>query len=371
MQVSYSNHIGGIKTSGQLTAAGKHNERAYSREKENIYRLEHEGKSKEHNEHLRGSGSVYRDVLKVYKDEFDKAIRDYNQKQEREDRQKGDWRDYFNEVSNSPKQNVAVEMIIQVGSKEDWQGVDVNTQKEAINPLMEQQLEYLEKNLPDFKIASAIVHYDESSPHLHVIGVPTKRDYVKGQEVRVSQRNVFNKDSMKEHLQKGMRDQAERYLKERFKDIELKEKEQGRKFSKSVGAYKEHMEKTQQVERELKEKTKALEKVRDYKSKKDDIREYGNPRDRTFFGNIKSNSESARNIAKELNNQKEFSKHINSLAKENAELKGYNERLNEDYDNLNKVYREQQKELERLKEIERQREQERPKEQVREQEHER
>ena len=36
------------------------------------------------------------------------------------------------------------------------------------------QIEDLEIILPTFKIASAIIHYDETSPHLHIVGVPIK-----------------------------------------------------------------------------------------------------------------------------------------------------------------------------------------------------
>lgn len=33
-------------------------------------------------------------------------------------------------------------------------------------------LEYLQKLLPEFKIANAVIHFDEASPHMHVAGVP-------------------------------------------------------------------------------------------------------------------------------------------------------------------------------------------------------
>ena len=33
-------------------------------------------------------------------------------------------------------------------------------------------LECLQKLLPEFKIANAVIHFDEASPHMHVVGVP-------------------------------------------------------------------------------------------------------------------------------------------------------------------------------------------------------
>ena len=41
--------------------------------------------------------------------------------------------------------------------------------------VFKEQVKKLEILVPDFKIASAIIHYDESCPpHMHIIGVPVK-----------------------------------------------------------------------------------------------------------------------------------------------------------------------------------------------------
>ena len=37
-----------------------------------------------------------------------------------------------------------------------------------------EQIEDLMKILPEFKIANATIHFDETSPHLHIVGVPVK-----------------------------------------------------------------------------------------------------------------------------------------------------------------------------------------------------
>lgn len=38
----------------------------------------------------------------------------------------------------------------------------------------QKQVEDLENVIPSFKITSAIIHYDETSPHMHIVGVPIK-----------------------------------------------------------------------------------------------------------------------------------------------------------------------------------------------------
>ena len=35
-----------------------------------------------------------------------------------------------------------------------------------------EQIKDLTKILPTFKIANATIHFDETSPHLHIVGVP-------------------------------------------------------------------------------------------------------------------------------------------------------------------------------------------------------
>ena len=44
----------------------------------------------------------------------------------------------------------------------------------VLHNLTKKQVEDLENILPNFKVASAIIHYDETSPHLHIVGVPIK-----------------------------------------------------------------------------------------------------------------------------------------------------------------------------------------------------
>ena len=34
------------------------------------------------------------------------------------------------------------------------------------------QVDDLELLMPNFKVCSAIIHYDETSPHMHIVGVP-------------------------------------------------------------------------------------------------------------------------------------------------------------------------------------------------------
>lgn len=41
-------------------------------------------------------------------------------------------------------------------------------------------LSKLQEYLPDFKVANAVIHFDEASPHMHVVGVSVWEGAKKG-----------------------------------------------------------------------------------------------------------------------------------------------------------------------------------------------
>lgn len=225
MAFSYSFHISSkgsaVTTKGKLAQVGRHNTRAYKSEcrydKDNI-------------DILVGTNNLVDDVKRVYHEQFDDALSDYNKKV-RADRQIDD---YFEHVSNS-RADVAVEAILQIGDKDSWSGVDVNDngRRNLINEIFRDQLKSLQDCCPSFKIASAVVHYDESSPHMHVVGVPVAHGYQKGMECQVAKTKVFTKDSLT-IIQDTMHKRAEQvvmlapHIFGVSSEVHLKEKEKGR-----------------------------------------------------------------------------------------------------------------------------------------------
>ena len=57
-------------------------------------------------------------------------------------------------------------------------------------------LECLQKLLPEFKIANAVIHFDEASPHMHVVGIPVWEGAKRGLSKKVSKRNVFTPQTL-------------------------------------------------------------------------------------------------------------------------------------------------------------------------------
>lgn len=219
MAFSYSFHISSkghaVGTIGKAGQISKHNLRAY--------------KSDEYDQDmisvLAGSETSILDSIKeVYEDEFSDVLEEYNSRK-RPDRQ---IRNYLEHVSQS-RNDVAVEVIIQIGDKKFWQD-KTPEQFKSMDKVFKEQLVDLEKLLPAFKIASAVVHYDESSPHMHVVGVPIAEGGNRGMKKQCVKTKVFTKESLA-ILQEEMRIKAVQQMDsmpELFEGKKLKEKTKGR-----------------------------------------------------------------------------------------------------------------------------------------------
>ena len=141
---------------------------------------------------LVGTKNISKDIEKLYKDEFDEAVYNYNQKQKRADRK---IINYLDKVSEDNKKNVAVEMILQLGDKEDWQNVSLEDKKK-MEQVFKKGLEVLESK--GLKIGNAVIHLDEASPHCHIVAVPIAKGFKTGMEKQVSAKAVLEKKKLYE-----------------------------------------------------------------------------------------------------------------------------------------------------------------------------
>ena len=200
-----------IQNARGLSRVDKHNYRKYDNDQDNI-------------EIIRGTSSLYDDVRNLYKEEFEEARLEYNSKQTRENRKIND---YFTNISNNEKNDLACEIIIELGDKKYWDTKNLNFKK-RMTIVYKEQVDDLETMLPNFKIASAIIHYDETSPHLHIVGVPIKYKNKNGMSKQVGKSDVFTKESLTK-LQDKMRILCiESFNKEYNLNNSLKKKLKGR-----------------------------------------------------------------------------------------------------------------------------------------------
>ena len=229
-----------IQNSAGLTKVDKHNYRKYDNNQNDI-------------EIIKGSSSLVDDVKKLYKEEFDEAKEEYNLKQIRDDRK---IKDYFTHISNNEKNDLACEIIIELGDKKYWDTKDDKFKRRMTN-VYNKQIEDLEIILPTFKIASAIIHYDETSPHLHIVGVPIIENCTRGMKKQVGKSKLFTKTTLTE-IQDKMRNACiKSYNKFYEVNTRLKEKQKGRNQDINV----RDMSNYREIKKQLEKKGQTLAKA--------------------------------------------------------------------------------------------------------------
>lgn len=230
-----------IQNAKQLSRVDKHNYRKYDNNSELI-------------EIIKGTTSLYEDVKNLYLEEFEEARLEYNKEQENKGRNDRKLTDYFKKISDNTKNDLACEIIIELGDKKYWDTKDDKFKHKMTN-VFKEQLNDLQELVPDFKIASAIIHYDETSPHLHIVGVPIKYKNKNGMSKQVGKGDVFTRDSLRT-IQDKMRTLCiASFNKEYGLNNILKKKEKGRNKDINV----KDMTNYQAMKEELNKNKKALE----------------------------------------------------------------------------------------------------------------
>ena len=230
-----------IQNAKQLSRVDKHNYRKYDNNSELI-------------EIIKGTTSLYDDVKNLYLGEFEEARLEYNKEQENKGRNDRKITDYFKKISDNTKNDLACEIIIELGDKKYWDTKDDKFKHKMTN-VFKEQLNDLQELVPDFKIASAIIHYDETSPHLHVVGVPIKYKSKNGMSKQVGKGDVFTRDSLRT-IQDKMRTLCiASFNKEYGLNNILKKKEKGRNQDINV----KDMTNYQAMKEELNKDKEALE----------------------------------------------------------------------------------------------------------------
>lgn len=273
-KISISFHIGSknnaIPNLKKLKTIDIHNNRKYSKSNNEDLDL---SKSK-YNIILKGTKNLVADVKKLYKDEFDEAVYKYNEKQTRENRK---IINYLSKIEEDKQKNIATEIILQLGDKEDWKEINLED-KEKMKDVFKKGIETLESK--GFKVANAVLHLDETSPHCHIIGVPIGENFKKGMEKQVSSKSVFSLDKME-----VLRDEIEKVLIAEYNkvynlDVEKKQEKGMIEEHLSITEYKQikpiinELIKTvdknivlEEIKTNLKNKEKEIKEVKERKEK--------------------------------------------------------------------------------------------------------
>ena len=199
-----------IQNANDLSGVNKHNLRDYDNEKELIRTIY-------------GTDNIVNDVKNLYLEEFEQSRLEYNNKQTRNDRK---IENYFEKVCAS-QNDIACEIIIELGDMDFWQDKDDEYRFKMVD-VFEEQITDLNTIVPSFKIANATIHFDESSPHFHIVGVPVIESCNRGMKKQVGKTKLFTKESLAE-IQDKMRIACIKSYNKIYNDeMRLKEKQKGR-----------------------------------------------------------------------------------------------------------------------------------------------
>ena len=258
---------------------------------------------------IKGTNDIINDVKDLYLELFEEAKLEYNNKQKRDDRK---IENYFDKISNDTKHDIACEIIIELGDMKYWENKSQKDKLKMVDVFKEQIID-LEKVVPNFKVANATIHFDESSPHLHIIGVPYKDNCKTGLSRQVGKSDVFTKESLT-----IIQDQMRVYCINSFNKVyslkeELKEKQQGRNRDINVKDMGNYQRMKKQLNLDKDKLDKANKKSLELDNKSNDIKEQIN--------NLKISKLNKDNLILSKEDKEKLIKYINEVNKTNNDFK--------------------------------------------------
>ena len=296
-----------IQNAKDLSDVNKHNLRDYDNQIELIRTIY-------------GTDDIVNDVKQVYLDEFEQSRLEYNNKQTREDRKINN---YFKKVCDS-QNDIACEIIIELGDMDFWKDKDKQYRLKMID-VYNEQVKDLIKIVPTFKIANATIHFDETSPHMHIIGVPVSYDCKRGMKKQVVKSKLFTKTTLTQ-IQDKMRNACIKSFNKFYDmDFKLKEKQKGRNQDINVndmGNYRE-------IKKQLAKKEQKLEKANNQTKKLDntstDITEILDNLKPTKLNknNMVISNEDVQKIKNYIENVKDITKTVRSVNDLNMAIKDF------------------------------------------------
>ncbi len=202
---------------------------------------------------------VQQELGEVYHQLFDEAVEKYNARQKRKDRKIGDYFEHlFNRppgksfIVNANKQKCFYEHLVYIGTKHDT-GVgtpDAEITKECLREYMEG---FQERN-PNFYVFNAVMHLDESTPHLHIDYIPIGH-FKNGLEVRNAKNKALEEMNFGKDAKANNRWRLAEWdiLKNicNAHGIEISEPKKSRGYSYTVEEYGEHQDKINALNAEI------------------------------------------------------------------------------------------------------------------------
>ena len=188
-----------------------------------------------------------------------------------------------------------------------------------------EQVKDLIKIVPDFKIANATIHFDEVSPHMHIVGVPVSYDCKRGMKKQVVKSKLFTKTTLTQ-IQDKMRIACIKSF-NKFYDMnfKLKEKQNGRNQDinvKDMGDYRKIKKQLEQKEQKL---AKANKQTKMLDNESSNINEILDNLKSTLINknNMVISSEDVQKLKNYTRNVKDITKTVRSVNDLNMVIKDF------------------------------------------------
>ncbi|WP_287467421.1 plasmid recombination protein [Turicibacter sp.] len=222
---------------------------------------------------------VQRDIREVYSENFDKAVKEYNEKQKRSDRKIDD---YYSKILHDKKTHHQRELIVAIGSKDDDTDVySKNSYREIKKNILDSYMKEFQERNPNLKVYNAVMHLDEANPHLHINYVPVY-EAKRGLSKRVGQDQALEQQGFKSFEE--WRERETYVLEERMNDYRLNRhfKDTGEHLGvKEYKTIKDDIKRLREEEINLGSRVYRLrESVRDYNN-------FEIPHKKTLLGEVK------------------------------------------------------------------------------------
>ncbi len=206
----------------------------------------------------------------AYEHCFGQALEDYNAKQTREDRKKGD---YITEIKHSGNgEKLFYENVVQIGDKNDTgffreDAPDLNDVYVAAEVLREYARTFQERN-PNLYLFNSVLHMDEATPHLHLDYIPVAHGYKRGMETRNSLTKALQQMGIPKAVKRNRnetvfwQERERNYIKELCQERGIEIYEKGvKRENLSLPEYRDAMHQVEEMNNEVEEERKKLKEM--------------------------------------------------------------------------------------------------------------
>lgn len=211
---------------------------------------------------------VHQALSDAYHQLFDEAVERYNANQKRKDRKIGNYFEHlFNRlpsksvITGTNKQKSFYEHLVYIGTRKDT-GVGT-PDAEITTECLREYMEGFQARNPNFYVFNAVLHLDESTPHLHINYIPVGH-FTRGLEVRNAKNKAMEEMGFGNDAKANDRWRRNEWdiLKNicNAHGIEISEPKKSRGYSYKVEEYGEHQDKINALNAEI-ESIEAKESV--------------------------------------------------------------------------------------------------------------